>query len=42
VSAESLAGTPAVKSPHRVVRTSSLEIAYEASGPEDGFPVVLL
>jgi pimeloyl-ACP methyl ester carboxylesterase len=24
------------------VRTSSLEIAYEASGPEDGLPVVLL
>jgi pimeloyl-ACP methyl ester carboxylesterase len=42
VNAETLAGTPAVKSRDRVVRTFSLEIAYEASGPEDGVPVVLL
>jgi pimeloyl-ACP methyl ester carboxylesterase len=26
----------------RVVRTPTLEIAYEVSGPEDGVPVILL
>jgi pimeloyl-ACP methyl ester carboxylesterase len=29
-------------SQRHAVRTSSLEIAYEAAGPEDGLPVVLL
>ena len=31
-----------MRDPLHAVRTSSLEIAYEASGPEDGLPVVLL
>jgi pimeloyl-ACP methyl ester carboxylesterase len=34
--------SPLMRNPYHAVRTSSLEIAYETSGPEDGPPVVLL